>query len=76
MNWLNENTEDALRRVRMVKNTDIHKRASKKDKSGSESGHMSEVVGIICDEPDKLRGDRIQVLVYEEAGADPALMKK
>ena len=60
----------------MVKNTDTHKKASKKDKDGTESGHRSEVVGIICDDADKLRGDRVQILVYEEAGADPALIKK
>jgi len=78
MDWLNENTEGALKRVRMVANTKTHKRASKKDTSGGEApdSHKSEVEGLVCDEPDKLRGDRTQILVYEEAGADPALMKK
>ena len=76
MDWLNDNTESAFRRVRMNINTKTHKRASKKDKDGSESGHRSEVEGLICDDPDKLRGDRTQILVYEEAGADPILMKK
>lgn len=76
LDWLNENTEGALRRVRMAINTNVHKRASKKDKDGSETGHRSEVEGLICDEPDKLRGDRTQILVYEEAGADPILIKK
>lgn len=78
MDWLNENTEGALRRVRMVANTKTHKRASKKDTAGGEApdSHKSEVEGLVCDEPDKLRGDRTQILVYEEAGADPMLMKK
>ena len=76
MDWLNDNTEGALRRVRMNINTKTHKRASKKDKDGSESGHRSEVEGLVCDEPDKLRGDRTQILVYEEAGADNSLIKK
>lgn len=76
MDWLNDNTEGALRRVRMNINTKTHKRASKKDKDGGESGHRSEVQGLICDDPDKLRGDRTQILVYEEAGADQALLKK
>ena len=76
MDWLNDNTEGALRRVRMNINTKTHKRASKKDKDGSESGHRSEVEGLVCDEPDKLRGDRTQILIYEEAGADISLMKK
>lgn len=78
MDWLNENTEGALKRVRMVINTKTQKRASKKDKDGGEApdSHRSEVEGLVCDEPDKLRGDRTQILVYEEAGADPVLMKK
>lgn len=57
-------------------NTKTHKRASTKASDGSEDGHRSEVEGIICDDPDKLRGDRTQILVYEEAGADPLLIKK
>ena len=76
LDWLNENTEGALRRVRMVRNTAMHKRASKKAKDLSESGHRAEIVGIIVDDPDKLRGDRIQKLIFEEAGADPVLLKK
>ena len=78
MDWLNENTEGAFKRVRMVANSKTHKRASKKDKDGGEApdSHKSEVEGLVCDEPDKLRGDRTQILIYEEAGADPVLMKK
>lgn len=76
LDWLNDNTEGAFRRVRMNINTKTHKRASKKSKDGAESGHMSEVEGLVCDDPDKLRGDRTQLLVYEEAGADGILIKK
>ena len=76
LDWLNDNTEGAFRRVRMVTNTKTHKRASKKNKDLSESGHMSEIEGMIVDEPDKLRGDRVQKLIYEEAGADVHLIKK
>lgn len=76
LDWLNENTEGAFKRVRMVINTKTHKRASKKNKDLSEAGHMSEIEGMIVDEPDKLRGDRVQTLIYEEAGADPNLIKK
>ena len=53
----------------MAINTKLHKRASIKDKDGSEYGHRSEVEGIVCDDPDKLRGDRCQLLIYEEAGS-------
>jgi len=78
MDWLNDNTETAFKRVRMNINTKTHKRASVKDKDGAESpdSHRSEVEGLICDDPDKLRGDRTQILVYEEAGSDNALIKK
>ena len=78
MEWLNENTETAFRRVRMNINSKTHKRASVKAIDGSESpdSHKSEVEGLVCDDPDKLRGDRTQILIYEEAGADPVLMKK
>jgi len=60
----------------MVLNTKDHKRASIKGSNLSERGHRSEVQGIIVDDPDKLRGDRIQKLIFEEAGADPVLIKK
>lgn len=76
LDWLNMETEGAFRRVRMVKNTDMHKRASKKKKDGSEEGHMSEIEGIVADSPEKVRGDRTERLFYEEAGSDKVLKKK
>jgi hypothetical protein len=60
----------------MVKNTDMYKRASKKDKSGRESGHMAEIEGVIADLPEKIRGDRVERLLFEEAGSDKILKKK
>lgn len=75
MDWLNEHTENAFKRVRLAINTKLHKRASIKHRDLSESGHRAEVKGIIVDEPDKLRGDRIQLLVLEEAGANNVLLK-
>lgn len=66
LDWLNENTELAFKRVRMVQNTKDYKRASRKDKTLGESGHKSEIEGMIVDDPDKLRGDRTQRLIYEE----------
>lgn len=76
IDWLYDETETAFRRVRMVKNTDMHKRASKKDKSGKEFGHMSEIEGIIADDPQKIRGDRVERLFMEEAGSDKVFKKK
>jgi hypothetical protein len=76
MNFLNSETETAFKRVRMNINTNLHKRASKKDKRGDEFGHMSEVEGVIADAADKIRGDRVERLLFEEAGVDPDLKKK
>lgn len=54
----------------------MHKRASKKSRDGGESGHMSEIEGVVADTPEKIRGDRTERLLYEEAGSDPELKKK
>ena len=75
LDWLNEESEMGFRRVRMVKNTDMHKRASKKEKDGREFGHMSEIEGMIVDDPQKLRGDRTERLFFEEAGSNKVLIK-
>lgn len=76
LDWLNEETEGAFRRVRMVKNTDMHKKASVKKKDGTETGHMAEIEGIVADSPEKVRGDRVERLLFEEAGSDKVLKKK
>lgn len=76
LDYLNEETENAFRRVRMVVNTSMHKRASVKTRDGSEGGHMSEIEGIIADAPEKIRGDRVERLLFEEAGSDKFLKKK
>ena len=76
LDWLNEETEGAFRRVRMVKNTDMHRRASIKKKDGTEAGHMAEIEGIVADSPEKVRGDRVERLLFEEAGSDKVLKKK
>jgi hypothetical protein len=73
---LAEETETGFRRVRMALNTAMHKRASKKDKDGREFGHMSEIEGMIIDDPQKLRGDRTERLFFEEGGSDKILVKK
>lgn len=78
LNWLNVNTEGAFRRVRMMHDTGMHKKASKKKKDGSEdpTSHMSEIEGIVADVASKIRGDRTERLFYEEAGSDKLFKKK
>lgn len=51
------------------------KRASLVDKEGNEKGRYSEIEGIIANNPRKVRGDRVERLVYEEAGSAPTLIK-
>lgn len=69
-------TETAFKRVRMVINTNMYKRASKKRKDGTEGGHMSEIEGVIADSAEKIRGDRVERLLFEEGGSDKVLKKK
>lgn len=69
-------TEGAFKRVRMVINSNMFKRASKKDTNGNEFGHMSEIEGIVADSAEKIRGDRTERLFYEEAGSDKIFEKK
>lgn len=78
LNWLNSETESAFKRVRMVIDSNMHKRASKKNKDGTEAhdSHMSEIEGIVADDASKIRGDRTERLFYEEAGSDKIFKKK
>lgn len=76
MDFLNTETETAFKRIRMVINSSTWRRASKKDKKGEEFGHMSEIEGVVADSPEKIRGDRTERLLYEEAGSDKHLKKK
>lgn len=75
LDWLGDETEGGFRRIRMVKNTDMHKRASKKDKEGREFGHMSDIEGRVVDNPQKLRGDRVERLFLEEIGSNKVFKK-
>ena len=69
------NTELAMKRLRQVYNSNMHKRASKLDKTGIESGRMADIVGMIVDEADKLRGDRVDNWFIEEAGSNKVLLE-
>ena len=73
LDWLNTNTSGGLRHVRQKINNDDTKRASKVSRDGTETGWMSEIHTIIADKPGKIRGDRTDRLIYEEAGSNPIL---
>lgn len=70
LDWLNQNTHGAMRRMRALNQT-MHKRAGKLDKQGVESGHGAQISGQVVDKADKLRGDRTERLVFEEFGSNP-----
>jgi hypothetical protein len=42
---------------------------------GSETGRYSEIEGIISDKPGKVRGQRTERLIYDEAGSHKYLIK-
>jgi hypothetical protein len=75
LDWLNQNSEDGMRRVRQAVNQILHKRASKLNKEGEEFGHMAQISGQVVDKPDKLRGDRTERLIFEESGSNPYLLE-
>lgn len=74
LDWLNQNTEGGMKRLRQKINQDLHKRASKQSKGGEESGHMAQISGQTVDKPDKLRGDRAERLIFEESGSNNVLL--
>lgn len=53
----------------MVKDTMFHRKASYIDKNKDEKGYMSEIIGVIINDPDKVRGKDGIKIVYEEAGS-------
>lgn len=62
-----------MKRARQKIDNIKQKRASKVDKEGNEYGRMSEIEGIVADNPRKVRGDRCHRLMYEESGSNPVL---
>lgn len=74
---LNANTEGGMKHVRQKHNDQYHKKASKINKQREElpTSWGSDIQGIIVDNPRKLRGDRIDLLFFEEAGSNPVLTK-
>lgn len=73
LEWLNQETEGAFKRIRQKIDTNMRKRASTVNSEKMESGHMAELQGIVVDNSRKLRGRRIDRLVFEESGSNPIL---
>ena len=57
----------------MVINNVMHKRTSKQDSERREWGRKNDIEGIVADNSNKVRGRRIDRLMFEEAGSHPGL---
>lgn len=71
LSFLNDFTDGGFFKLSQVINKSDQKRASHyKMVNGQkvEVGWMSQITGIVADKPMKIRGDRTDLLVYEEAG--------
>ena len=66
LDFLNTCTEGAFRHVRMKIDTAFKKKASKVDSDKNESGWGSIIEGVVHDNPRKLRGARVDNLIFEE----------
>ena len=75
LNWLNANTNGGMKRSRQKIDNIRQKRASLVDKEGNERGRYSEIEGIIANNPRKVRGDRVERLIFEEGGSFETLIK-
>jgi len=78
MDFIDQNTGWAKKRQKI--NTKTHRRASYMitDERGvkSESGYKSEIMGVsLKNDPDKIRGKRGQLILWEEGGKFPELVK-
>lgn len=74
LDFLNTCTEGGFKRLRMKVDTAMRKRASRVDKDKNETGWMSEIEGVVTDNPRKLRGSRVYNLYFEESGSFPGLV--
>ena len=70
LNWLNMNTNGGMKRLRQKVDNILQKRASLVDNEGTEYGRMAEIEGIVADDPNKVRGDRTERLIFEEFGSN------
>ncbi len=69
LEFLNQNTDKFWLKNRMEKNTLMHQKASFIDEDKQIKGYLSEIIGVIINDPDKVRGKEGIKLVFEEAGS-------
>lgn len=78
INWLYYNTDGGMAHLSQAKNSNYLRRASHyeiRDGQKIEVGWGSQIQGIITNSPGKLRGDRTDILMFEECGLWPQFTK-
>lgn len=78
LTFLNDKTDGGFFKLRQVVDAALKKRASYyKLRNGQkiEDGFMSQIEGIVADNDSKIRGDRVALLILEEAGSNVNLRK-
>ena len=72
LSFLNDHTDDGFSQLAQVVNNNMMRRASYIEMRNGlkvESGSMAVIKGIVADSPNKIRGDRADLLLYEEGGS-------
>lgn len=75
ISFINDYTDGGFTKLSQVVNSAYKRRASRYETIGGvkiETGWMSQITGIVADKPSKIRGDRVDLLVYEESGCHVA----
>ena len=72
LSFLNDKTDDGFSQLSQVTNTAMARKASYIEYHNGmkiESGSKAFIKGIVADTPNKIRGDRCDLLLYEEGGS-------
>lgn len=72
LSFLNSSTDDGFSQLSQVVNNSLARKASYIEMRNGikvESGSMASIKGIVADSPNKIRGDRCDMLLYEEGGS-------
>ena len=72
LSFLNDSTGDGFSQLAQVINNSMQRKASYIEMRNGikiESGSKSMIKGIVADQPNKIRGDRCDLLLYEEGGS-------
>ena len=74
--FLDKNTQGGMSKNKQIKNTDLEKTSGAyimDHGTKIPTGWQSTILGIVADDPQEIRGDRADFLLYDEAGSWPGL---